>query len=78
MMRFALLVLGLIAPINCILPEIVDSDIIQTLEDNLVQGQSELNDRFAVEHQGDPQHKQEDAGHQVGYANTYQNFMQMT
>ncbi|XP_071371950.1 dickkopf-related protein 3a [Centroberyx affinis] len=46
MVRFALLVLGLTAPISAILPEIVDSGISQILEDNSSQGQTALNNMY--------------------------------
>ncbi|XP_026234318.1 dickkopf-related protein 3a isoform X1 [Anabas testudineus] len=66
MVRVVLLVLALTASSDAILPEIVDSGISHILEDNIAQGQTEL-DRMLVEVEQlreDPQPKPEDAFHQ--------------
>ncbi|KAM3624973.1 uncharacterized protein V6R79_004572 [Siganus canaliculatus] len=65
-MQVALLVISLSAVCNGILPEIADRGITHILEDNSVQGQTEL-DRTLVEVQQlpkDPQPKSEDELHQ--------------
>lgn len=71
MLCFTLFILGLTAPIHGILPPhaatTVDSDISKTLEANLAQGHTTLNDMLMEVEQlmEDTQQKLEDAVHQV-------------
>ncbi|XP_067105301.1 dickkopf-related protein 3a [Osmerus mordax] len=67
MLGFALLTLSLTAPIHGILPEIVNSEINQIIEDNVAQGHATLNDMFVEVEQlmEDTQQKLEDAVHQM-------------
>lgn len=63
----ALLALSLTAPVYGILPEIVNSDINQIIEENVAQGHRTLNDMFVEVEQlmEDTQQKLEDAVHQM-------------
>ena len=67
MLGFALLTLSLTAPVHGILPEIVNSEINQIIEDNVAQGHATLNDMFVEVEQlmEDTQQKVKDALHQV-------------
>lgn len=66
MLCLVLLALSLTGPVYGILPEIVDSDINQTIENKLSQGHATLNDMGVEQLMEDTQQKLEHAVPQVG------------